>query len=66
MWANEERGEMTELEDRRKRAPRSERPGKEGAKEEKVISLLSTYHGPGIVHQMLPWWGSYDPVPFLR
>lgn len=57
---------MTELEDRRKMAPRSERPGKEGAKEEKVISLLSTYHGPGIVHQMLPWWGSYDPVPFLR
>lgn len=57
MWA-EERREMTEGKAKRKRAPRSEKPGKEGGPEERKeeSSLYGHSLGPGVAYQMLPWW----------
>lgn len=53
---------MTEGKARRKRAPRSEKPGKEGGPEERKeeSSLYGHSLGPGVAYQMLPWWGSCD------
>lgn len=61
-WA-EERREMTELKARRKRAPRSEKPGKEGdkkeGKEESTHQGLELYIKCSLVEQLRSF-------PFLR